>query len=202
MIRTQSNMSQQQATNMQQRENQREQERNKEVQQGTITRNFQFEKQKKRVEQILQKPRSQEYMAALDMVDYLSSDDEAIIERLTENMGEEFVEELQEMTDEEIFELITQAFHDEFAELETNLDHELIAVLSQCYIDDCDCHAIDQYGNILDHFNSEQQLPDDLERGRSVFRSRVGRCQCVEVYKTCCRVISHSGDVEVITNKR
>jgi hypothetical protein len=200
MFGTQNNINQNQSvsTNMQQRENQREQEQTKEVRQGTVTRDFQFEKQKERIEQILQRPRSQEYMAALDMIDYLTSDDEAIIERLKENMGEEFVEELQEMTDDEIFEMITQAFHDEFAELETNLDDELQAVLSQCYIDGCDCHAIDQYGHILDHYPSNQQLPEDLERGRIVYRTHAGQCQCVEVYKTCCRVISRSGDVEVV----
>ena len=200
MFETQRNMNQHQAMNTdgQQRELQREQETTTEVQQGTVTRDFQFDKQKERVEQILQRPRSQEYLVALDMIDYLTSDDEAIIERLKENMGEDFVEELQEMTDEEIFEMITQAFHDEFAELETNLDDELQAVLSQCYIEGCDCHAIDQYGHILNHYKVNETLPEDLERGRMVYRTHAGNCQCVEVYKTCCRVISRSGDVEII----
>ena len=195
---TQTNTNQQVGTNTQQREKQREKEQTREAQQGTITRDFHFETQRERIEQVLQRPRSQEYMAALDMIDFLSSDDEAIIERLKENMGEEFVEELQEMTDDEIFAMITQAFHDEFAELETNLDDELLAVLSQCYVDGCDCHAIDQYGHILSHYNSKEKLPDDLERGRMIYRSHAGQCQCVEVYKTCCRVISHNGDVDVI----
>ncbi len=200
MFGTQDNMNQQQSLNTetQQREKQKEQEHSNDVQQGTVTRDFQFEKQKERVEQILQRPRSQEYLAALDMIDYLTSDDEAIIERLKENMGDDFVEELQEMSDDEIFEMITQAFHDEFAELETNLDDELQAVLSQCYIDGCDCHAIDQYGHILNHYNESEKLPEDLERGRMVYRAHAGNCQCVEVYKTCCRVISQSGDVEVV----
>ena len=196
----QNNMNQNQAisTNMQQRENQKEQVQEREIQKGSITKDFQFEKQKERIEQILQRPRTQEYMAALDMIDFLSSDDEAIIERLKENMGEEFVEELQEMTDEEIFAMITQAFHDEFAELETNLDDELQAVIAQCYVEGCDCHAIDQNGYILAHYESNKTLPEDLERGRMVYRTYAGRCQCVEVYKTCCRVISKCGDVEVI----
>ncbi len=168
------------------------------VSQGNITRDFHFEAQKERIDQILQRPRSQEYMAALDMIDYLSSNDEAIIERLKENMGEEFVEELEEMTDEEIFEMITKAFHDEFAELETDLDDEMIAVLSKCYIDGCDCHAIDQYGHILDHYRNSDRLSEDLERGRMVYRGCADKCQCVEVYKTCCRIISNTGDVEVI----
>ena len=200
MFGTTNNMNQNLATNtnMQQRENQKEQEKVKEAQQGTVTRDFQFEKQKERIEQILQRPRSQEYMAALDMIDYLTTDDEAIIERLKENMGEDFVEELQEMTDEEIFEMITQAFHEEFAELKTELDDELLAVLSQCYVDGCDCHAIDQYGHILNHYPSNEKLSEDLERGRTVYRLHAGQCQCVEVYKTCCRVISRSGDVEVV----
>lgn len=212
MFGTQNNANQKQAvnTNMQQRENQRErqrenqkeklreQERTREVKQGSVTRDFQFQKQKERIEQILQRPRSQEYIAAMDMMDFLSSDDEAIIERLKENIGEEFVEELQEMTDEEIFEMITQAFHDEFAELETNQDDELQAVLSKCYIEGCDCHGIDQYGHILAHYQAKAELPEDLERGRMVFRAHADRCLCVEVYKTCCRVISRSGDVEVV----
>ncbi|MDD6657109.1 MAG: hypothetical protein PUE95_07460 [Lachnospiraceae bacterium] len=186
--------------NTQARENQRENQREQTngVKQGTITRNFHFEVQKEQIEQVLQKPRSKQYMMALQMIDFLSSDDEAIIERLTESMGEEFVEDLEEMTDEEIFEMITKAFHEEFAELETNLDDELLAVLSRCYVDGCDCHAIDQYGHILSHYKSSEKLPEDLERGRMVYRDHFEKCQCVEVYRTCCRVISSSGGVEVI----
>lgn len=199
-VHSNTNEQQMMNTNIRQAEKQKERKNVKEVRQGTITRDFQFEVQKERIQQILQKPRSQEYLAALDMMDFLSSDDEAIIERLKENVGEDFVEELQEMTDDEIFAMITQAFHDEFAELETNLDEELIAVLSKCYISGCDCHAIDQYGNILEHYETKKELPDNLERGRKVFRDRAGKCQCVEVYNTCCRVISSSGDVEVIKN--
>ena len=72
MFGTQRIMNQQQAINAdtQQRERQREQENTKEVQQGTVTRDFQFEKQKESVEQILQKPRSQEYLVAHDMMNY------------------------------------------------------------------------------------------------------------------------------------
>ena len=194
MYKTQSN------TNQQQRENQRERQKEQtfEKNEGFIKKDFHFEKQKEQLEQILQRPRSQEYLVALDLIDYLSTDDEAIIERLKENMGEDFVEELQEMSDEELFEMITQAFHEEFAELETNADGELQAVLSRCYIDGCDCHAIDQYGHILDHYESSKRLPEDIERGREVYRKYANQCQCVEVYKTCCRVISRSGDVEVV----
>lgn len=199
MFDTQSKMNQQQNTSarVQERENQREQEQTKAARQGSIKKDFQFEKQKERIEQILQQPRSQEYMAALDMIDFLSSNDEAIIERLKENVGEEFVEELQEMTDDEIFEMITEALHDEFAALETNLDDELLAVISKCYIDGCDCHAIDKEGNILDHYGKNQTLPEDLERGRSVYR-KYADCLCIEIYNTCCRVISKSGDVVVV----
>lgn len=188
------------ASNTQARENQREnqKEQTNTVRQGTVTRDFHFEAQKERIEQILQKPRSKQYMMALQMVDFLSSDDEAIIERLTETMGEEFVEDLEEMTDEEIFEMITKAFHEEFAELETNLDDELLAVLSRCYVDGCDCHAIDQYGHILNHYKSTEKLPEDLERGRMVYREHFEKCQCVEIYRTCCRVISSNGGVDVI----
>lgn len=182
----------------QQREQQAQKEQTREARQGVVTRDFKFEAQKERNGQILQQPRSQEYLAALDMIDFLSSNDEEIIERLKDNMGEDFVEELQEMTDEEIFEMITQAFHEEFAELETNLDDELIAVISQCYIDGCDCHAIDSNGSILEHYNKNQKLPDDMERGRQVYKSWGDNCKCVEIYRACCRVISNSGSVEVV----
>lgn len=184
------------------KQNEREYQKEKEVARGgVVTRDFQFVKQKERVEQILQKPRTQDYLAALDMIDFLSSDDEAVIERLKNEMGDDFIEELREMSDDEIFEMITQAFHEEFAEMETNLDDELLGVLSKCFIEGCDCHAIDRNGHILSHYESDKTLPDDFERGRAVFRSRADQCQCVEIYRTCCRVISRSGEVEVVKAK-
>ena len=193
-----------QAVNMAAQQNTKERrlENQKEAKQGTVTRDFNFEKKKEKVEQLLQRLRSQEYLTAIDMVDFVSADDEEIIERLMENLGKEFVEEMQEMVDsvEEMIQMITDAFHNEFSEMEINLDDEMIAVLSKCYIEGCDCHAIDQYGNILDHYREDEHLSEALERGRKIFREHSGECQCVEVYKTCCRIVSRSGDVEVIKN--
>ena len=161
-------------------------------------RDFAFTAQKERVSEILSRPRSKEYLAAMDVIDYLSTDDEAIMERLRENMGEEFVEEIREMSDEDLFAMITESMKTEFAELETNLEDELLGVLSRCYIEGCDCHSIDKAGNIQDHYRSEQSLPEDFERGRKIFRAYRDRCQCVEVYRTCCRVIDRDGSVEEI----
>lgn len=185
-------------TDINQRENERQREQVSERQQGKPAGNFQFEVQKERIEQVLQRPRSREYLAALDMIDFLSSDDEEIISRLKEQLGTDFVEELEEMTDEEIFEMITQAFHEEFEELETNLDDTLIAVLSTCSIRGCDCHAIDQEGHIIEHYYKNKKMPEDLEWGRKILSTHQNKCQCVEVYKTCCRLISFHGDVTVI----
>lgn len=180
---------------------QQERQAKQEAQGSNITKNFEFKPQKERIEQILQRPRSHEYLAAMDMIDFISSDDETIIERLRSNLGDDFVEELEEMTDDEIFEMITKSFRDEFAVLETNLDDNLIAVISKCYIEGCDCHAIDKEGTILEHFEKDKHIDEDLERGRAIFREKNYQCQCVEIYKTCCRVISYEGDVEVVKNK-
>ena len=194
MYKTQSN------TNQQQRENQRENPKQQThvKNEGFITKDFHFEKQKESADQILQKPRSQEYLVALEMVDYLTSKDEEIIERLRESMGDEFVEELQEMTDEEINEMIAEAFAEEFEEVEDEGEDELQAVLSECYISGCDCHALDSHGFFLDHYKTYDKLSEDLELGRKIFRQHKEKCLCVEVYKRCCRVISITGDVQVI----
>ena len=179
---------------------QQEKQKGKEapVRQGVVNGDFQFTKQEKKASQTFERPRSQEYLACMDMIDFLSKDDEEIIERLKENMGEEFVEELQEMTMEELVEMISKSMRDEFEELETTFDNTLIGVLSKCYITGCDCHAIDSEGRILAHYAVGEKLTPELSRGREIFLNHAETCRCVEVYKQCCKIISATGEVETV----
>lgn len=167
--------------------------------QGIINKDFSFLKKDIDAEQKLNQPRSKEYLVALDMIDFLSSRDETIIEKLRLEKGDEFVEEIQEMSDEEIYAMITDTFHEQFAEIEKEISDNLIVVLSKCYITGCDCHAIDSEGHIIEHYQENKQLPEEYEFGRSVYHSRWNdNCACIEVYHYCCRVISFDGSVEVV----
>lgn len=151
------------------------------------------------VEAELRKPRSRAYMELFDAIDMLSTTDEEIIEQLKTNMDEDTAEEFAGMSAEEILAEIKACFQEEFQNLPIEVKSVLHGVLSKCYIDGCDCHAISSDGNIIDHYNKHQALPEELEKGRIVYR-KYPDCRCVEVYTDCCRVIANDSSVLKIPN--
>lgn len=143
----------------------------------------------------LKTPRSRAYMEAIAAIDMLSASDEEIIERLKSNLDEETAEEFSEMTAEELLAEIMQSVREELEQaLEEMKECKLLGILSQCFIDGCDVHAIDSQGNILDHFNANKPLPDGLERGRKVYHKNP-HCRCVEVYTNFCMVVNDDSSV-------
>lgn len=160
---------------------------------------FSFDEQQE-IDKELRKPRSRAYMEVFDAIDMLSATDEEIIAELKANMDEETAEEFSNMTAEEILEEIKLCFQEEFQNLQIEVESILCGVLSKCYINGCDCHAISSEGDILDHYSKIKAIPDEnLERGRRVFR-KYPDCRCVEVYTDCCRVVSNDSTVMKITN--
>lgn len=160
---------------------------------------FSFDKEQE-IDKELRKPRSRAYMEVFDAIDMLSTTDEEIIAELKANMDEDTAEEFSNMTAEEILEEIKACFQEEFQNLQIEVQSILHGVLSKCYINDCDCHAISAEGNIMDHYNSHSPMPDEfLERGRMVFR-KYPSCRCVEVYSDCCRVVAEDSTVLKISN--
>ena len=140
-------------------------------------------------------PRSETYMQAVEMIDALSATDEEIIEKLKSNMSEETQEIIDGMSMEEIQEEIKLSFVEEFANMELPQKVELLGIISECYINGCDCHAITSEGDILDHFKRSEEMPNDLAKARPVFHSYKNRCTCVEVYTNCCRVVMKDSSV-------
>jgi len=159
---------------------------------------FSFEKENE-VDAELRKPRSRAYMELFDAIDMLSVTDEEIIEQLKSNMDEDTAEEFSNMTAEELLAEIKASFREEFLNVQIEMKSILLGVLSKCYIDGCDCHAISSEGDILDHYNKNEPLPVGMEKGRIVY-NKFPKCRCVEVYSNCCRVINDDSTVIKIPN--
>ena len=158
---------------------------------------------KKSIDEIYRTPRSQAYMDIIASIDILSATDEEIIEKLREVVDEDTLEEFADMSPEELIEELRLCFEEEMTAREMELkdypDPEILeGVISQCYIDGCDVHAIDKRGNILEHFNKHKSMPDNLAPGRIMYNRYKDRCSCIEVYNNCCRVIMRNGSVEKI----
>ena len=147
----------------------------------------------------LSKPRSRAYMELFDAIDMLSATDEEIIAQLKANMNEDTAEEFSNMSAEELLAEIKACFQEEFQNVQIEMKSVLLGVLSKCYIDGCDCHAISAEGDILDHYNKHNPLPEGMEKGRIVF-NKYPKCRCVEVYSNCCRVVDEDSTVIKISD--
>ena len=172
------------------------QQKDTQQQQSIPNRDFQFSfGTKQDVPRKLKLPRSSNYIEAIKAADLLTANDEAIIAKLKENMDEDAVEELSEMTAEELAEELMRSIREELADTLKELKEcRLLGVLSQCYIEGCDVHAINNEGEILDHFRKDLPLPDGLEAGRKVFKKH-RNCASVEVYTNYCLVVDNDGSV-------
>lgn len=155
-------------------------------------------------DEFMRRPRSQAYLEAMQLIDMMSADDEAIIERLAELVDEDTLEEFREMTPEEILEELRLSFEEEFAAAslefkDTPLPPAPEAVITKCFIDGCDVHAIDGMGNIIRHYRKGETVKKEIQRGRVLYFANPG-CQCVEVYTDCCRVVMPDGSVTKVSN--
>lgn len=160
--------------------------------------NFSFAKQNK-LDIELRKPRSRAYMEIFDAIDILSANDEEIIAKLKEAMDEDTFAEFSEMSAEELIEEIMLSFQEEFNTIKEELKKVMLGVISKCYINGCDCHAISSDGEILRHFCANEPMPAELEKGRIVF-SKHPECKCVEIYSDCCIVVNADSTVTRIKN--
>lgn len=77
------------------------------------------------------------------------------------------------------------------------VNNKLLGILSECGIEGCIIHAIDKWGNILAHFQSEREMPADLQAGYQIFNQYPG-CTSVEVYTYTFCVIYDDGTVKFI----
>lgn len=129
---------------------------------------------KMKLDRLLRKSRSKEYMDALHKLDAGGH---------THN---------QHKVNE-----ILDAISNEFPEVE--LKGILIGIVSICYLGaPYDVHSLDISGQIIEHYKVGQALPGGLEKARNI--ALRGGYEFIEVYVDCCRCVSSNGTVSVIPN--
>lgn len=80
------------------------------------------------------------------------------------------------------------------------VNNELQGILATCYIEGCIIHAIDRWGNILQHYISMDEMPVELQEGYEVYE-QFPTCMAVEVYSNTICVVADDGSVKCIERK-
>ena len=127
---------------------------------------------KLKLDKLLRKSRSKEYMDALHRLDAGGH---------VHNQGK-----VNEIID---------AIRAEFPEVE--LSGMLIGFVAVCYLGPpYEVHTLDFTGQIIEHYKVRQTLPNGMEKARSI--AMRGGYAFIEVYIDCCRAIRSDGTVSVI----
>ena len=128
---------------------------------------------KMKIDRLLRKTRSKEYMNALHKLD-----------------AGGHVHNQNKVND------IINTIRNEFPEIE--ISGILLGYVSICYLGKpYEVHTLDMTGEIIEHYKSGQNLPGGLEKARSI--ALRGGYDFIEVYVDCCRAISSNGSVSVIS---
>lgn len=131
------------------------------------------QQEKMKLDRILRQPRSKAYMEAMHKLD-----------------AGGHVHNANKVND------IVEVIQNEFPEIE--LQGILLGFVSICYLGKpYEVHTLDMTGNIIEHYKTGQPLPGGLEKARSI--ALRGGYDFIEVYVDCCRAVSASGRVSVIT---
>ena len=92
---------------------------------------------------------------------------------------------------------IINTIRNEFPDLE--ISGIMLGIVSICHLGEpYEVHTLDITGQIIEHYKRGQMLPGGLEKARSI--AMRGGYDFIEVYTDCCRAISASGTVSVISN--
>lgn len=127
---------------------------------------------KMKLDRLLRKSRSKEYMEAMHKLD-----------------AGGHVHNQHKVND------IINAIKHEFPEVE--ISGILLGCVSICYLGKpYEVHTIDLTGGIIEHYKVGEKLPNGLEKARSI--ALRGGYDFIEVYIDCCRAISSTGSVSVI----
>lgn len=151
------------------------------TQSGSILSATQQQSQKQQTQQIdkmkldrlLRKPRSKEYMDAMHKLD-----------------AGGHVHNQQKVNE------IIGTIRNEFPEVD--LSGILLGFVSICYLGKpYEVHTLDMTGQIIEHYKAGHPLPCGLEKARSI--ALRGGYDFIEVYADCCRCVSSTGAVSVIS---
>jgi hypothetical protein len=128
---------------------------------------------KMKLDRILRQPRSKKYMEALHKLD-------AGGHVHNRNQVDEIINTIK----------------NEFPEVE--LSGILLGYVAICYLGKpYEVHTLDITGGIIEHYKAGQTLPNGMEKARSI--AMRGGYDFIEVYSDCCRAISSTGAVSVIS---
>lgn len=90
---------------------------------------------------------------------------------------------------------IIEAIRAEFPELEIN--GILLGIVSRCGLGKpYEVHTLDMAGQIIIHYVRGEELPSGLEKARAI--AMRGGYDFIEVYVDCCRAVSRDGSISVI----
>ena len=91
---------------------------------------------------------------------------------------------------------IIDAIRNEFPDLD--ISGIMLGIVSLCYLGvPYEVHTLDMTGQIIEHYTAGQMLPGGLEKARGI--AMRGGYDFIEVYVDCCRAVSSNGSVAVIT---
>ncbi len=91
---------------------------------------------------------------------------------------------------------IIDAIRNEFPDLE--ISGIMLGIVSICYLGKpYEVHTLDITGQIIEHYKNGYVLPGGLEKARSI--AMRGGYDFIEVYVDCCRAVSSNGSVSVIS---
>ena len=91
---------------------------------------------------------------------------------------------------------IINAIRNEFPDLE--IGGIMLGIVSICYLGEpYEVHTLDITGEIIEHYKSGHPLQGGLEKARSI--AMRGGYDFIEVYIDCCRAVSSNGSVSVIS---
>lgn len=77
------------------------------------------------------------------------------------------------------------------------VNNKLEGILTSCGLPGCIAHVIDKFGDILTHFNREEEMGEALRAGYHILLSHPD-CISVEVYTFTFCVVYKGGNVEII----
>lgn len=91
---------------------------------------------------------------------------------------------------------IINTIRNEFPEVE--ISGIMLGIVSICYLGrPYEVHTLDITGQIIEHYKTGSALPGGLEKARGI--AMHGGYDFIEVYVDCCRAVSSNGAVSVIS---
>ncbi|SFI29950.1 hypothetical protein SAMN04487830_13910 [Pseudobutyrivibrio sp. OR37] len=133
-------------------------------------------------------PRSRKYIKAITR-----TKDATWTKNDIEESTEEVVEALEDADTESMTMLKEQMKY-------VPLPNRMLGILSECGITGCIIHSIDIYGNIIEHYRSVAEIPEDIREGYLKWDQHPGRTM-VEIYTHTLCFVYDDGSVEMEDRK-